>query len=244
MKLVWAHLKAEVMELIRLPAYAVPSLAFPGLLFLFFAVPYGRQQTIANQLMASYATFAVLGVAFFQFGSGIAQDRESPWQVFLYILPVSPQVRFTARVLAALAFALTAVVIVFIVAVLLTPAGLNFSEWLLFGLALLLGSVPLGLMGIALGYWAQAKAALPIANLSYLSLAYAGGLWIPPQNLPKLVATISPYLPTRLYAEATWSAVQGQGWRIAPWLGLVAYAIGAGLLAVWGYQRDEGQNYR
>lgn len=244
MKLVWAHLKAEILELVRYPAYAVPTLAFPGLLFLFFAVPNSKNQMIANQFMASYATFAVLGVAFFQFGVGIATDRESPWQIFLRILPVSPQVRFTARVLAALAFALAAIVIVFIIAALLTPAGLNLSDWILFSLTLLLGSIPFGLMGIALGYWAQAKAALPIANLLYLSLSYTGGLWLPPGNLPRLVAQISPYLPTRIYAEAVWIVVQGQTWRVKPWFGLASYALGAGLLAVWGYRRDEGQNYR
>lgn len=115
---------------------------------------------------------------------------------------------------------------------------------ILLGLALLLGSVPPGLLGIALGYWVQAKAALPAANLLYLGLAYAGGLWVPPKHLPHPAADISPYLPTRLSNEVTWTVVQGQTWRLEPWLGLVAYAVGIGFLAIWGYRRDEGQNYR
>ena len=84
---------------------------------------------------------------------------------------------------AALVFALAAVGVVFIAAVLLTPAGLPPGTWLHLSVALLLGSIPFGLLGIALGYWAQAKAALPLANLLYLSLAYAGGLWLPPDRL-------------------------------------------------------------
>ncbi len=244
MKLVRAHLKVEILELARLPAYVVPTLVLPGLLFLFFGVPHAPDQIAANRFMAGYATFAVLGVSFFQFGIGIATDRESPWQIFLRTLPVSPQVRFTARVLAALVFALAAVGVVFIAAVLLTPAGLPPGTWLHLSVALLLGSIPFGLLGIALGYWAQAKAALPLANLLYLSLAYAGGLWLPPDRLPDLVARISPYLPTRLYAEVTWTIVEAQSWRPELWLALAGYAAGFGFLAVWGYRRDEGQNYK
>ena len=244
MRLVWAYLKVGILELLRYPAFSVPTLAFPGLMFLFFGVPNADEQNAANVIMTSFAIFAVFGVAFFQFGVGIATDRESPWEVYLRTLPVSPQVRFTARVLAALAFALAAVCVVFIVAVLLTPATLAIGTWLFLGLTLLLGSVPIGLMGIALGYWTQSKAALPLANVLWLSLAYAGGLWIPPEFLPSFVAQISPYLPTRLYVESAWAIVLGQGWQLESWLGLLGYTVVAGFFAIWGYRRDQGQKYR
>ncbi len=155
-----------------------------------------------------------------------------------------PSRRFTARVLAALTFALAAVAVVFILGIAFTPAGLGAAGWFTLGLALLLGSVPFGLMGIALGYWTHPRAALPIANLLWVFLAYGGGLWLPPNALPDPVKIVSPYLPTRLYAESTWAVVLDKPWQFETWLGLVAYTIGIGLLAVWGYRRDEGQNYR
>ena len=245
MKLLWAYLKVEVLELIRYPAYVVPTLAFPALIFLFFGVQQASgNQPMANRTMAAYGVFAVVGVAFFQFGVGIATDRATPWQSYLRALPASAQVRFAARVLAAVVFAAMAIAIVFAVSIFTTPAALSFKRWLLLGVTLLLGSVPLGLMGIALGYWCQRKAALPIANLLYLSLSYAGGLWLPPERLPKVVAGVSPYLPTRLYMEVAWRAIQGTSWPLWQWAGLVAYSIVAGALAVWGYRRDEGERYR
>ena len=65
-------------ELGRYPAYVVPTLVFPSVFFLFFAAPAGSQG--ANVRMATFAGFAALGVAFFQFGVGIAVERGSPWE--------------------------------------------------------------------------------------------------------------------------------------------------------------------
>ena len=111
-------------------------------------------------------------------------------------------------------------------------------------LVVLLGGIPFALGGIALAYLASPKAAVPLANVLYLLLAFAGGLWVTPDSLPPLVAGISPSLPTRQYGELVWSAVQGQSWPEEAVAGLLVYTLIFGVLAVWGYQRDQGQTYR
>ena len=201
MNLVWAHLKAETLALLRVPGYLVPTVVLPSMLFLFFGVPNAHGREAASFLMASYLMFAVVGVAFFQFGVGIAQDRVSPWETYLRTLPVPPRVRVAARLLSALCFAAAASAVVIVVAHLLTPAGLETGRWLRLGVALLAGSIPFGLIGIALGYWASPKTASPIANLLWLPLAFLGGFWVPPDGLPALAAALSPYTPTRRWGE-------------------------------------------
>ena len=243
MKLLWAHVKAQTLELLREPFALFPSLLLPGMLFLFFGVTGAGDRTTANLRMTAFTIFAVQGITFNQFGVGIAIERESPWEVFRRTLPLAPQVLFAARVLVVLVFALVVVGVMVAVSLLLTPAGLAPGAWLRWGLALLLGSVPLALLGITLGYWARPRAAAPLANLLYVALAYAGSLWSAPQSLPALVARISPYLPTRRYAEVAWTAVLGRPWRLEDWLWLLGYAVAFGSLAVWGYRRDEGQRY-
>jgi ABC-2 type transport system permease protein len=244
MKLIWMHLKANVIELMRVPMFTVPTLAFPALLFLFFGVTNAHTVESANYFMASYAVFAMLGIALFQFGVNIANDRTSPWEDYLHILPVAPSIRFIARVLSSLAFAVPAIGLVVALALLFTPVHLTLVAWLTFAVTLLMGSIPMTLLGIAIGYWASPKAALPVANICYLVLAFAGGLWMPPAFLPGIVATFSPYLPVRQYADLTWSIVLGQPWQITSCLGLLAYTLIFGILAVWGYRRDEGQQYQ
>jgi ABC-2 type transport system permease protein len=130
MKLLWAHVKADLLSLQRRPMSVFASLILPGLLFLFMGLPNARDQTSANWIMTAMTVFAVLGITFFHFGVAIAAARVSPWELTLRILPLAPWIRFAARVLVALVVALAAVGLMVSLALLLTPAGLAFAGWL------------------------------------------------------------------------------------------------------------------
>lgn len=240
MSLVLPHVRAQLLELARLPSFVIPTLAFPSLFFLFWIAPSSRSQP--NVYLASYMGFAVLGIAFFQFGVGIASDRTSPWELYLRTLPVRPATRFTARVIVAAVFAMAAAVVVAVTAVVTTGAGLSPQRWLALAAALLAGSVPFALLGIGIGYWATPRGALPAANILYLALSYAGGLWTGPRTLPHVVQRFSEWLPTRQYADVLWNAAFGSV-DLVHWAWLAAYAVVFGLIAAWGYRRDEGQRF-
>jgi ABC-2 type transport system permease protein len=77
----------------------------------------------------------------------------------------------------------------------------------------------------------------------YLVLAFAGGLWTTPARLPSAVASVSPLLPTRQFGDVLWGATEGRLWRPRDWLLLLVWGVAFGLLAVWGYSRDEGRRY-
>src|SRR5262249_44482166 len=94
---------AMTLGLVRFPPYLVPTLLFPTVFFLFFVSPGPHGPATAR--MATFAGFAVIGVAFFQFGVGIAADRASPWEAYVRTLPVGPGVRLAARLLSAALFA-------------------------------------------------------------------------------------------------------------------------------------------
>jgi ABC-2 type transport system permease protein len=242
MTLVVAHARAMTVELARHPAYVVPTLAFPAVFFLFFATPARHKD--ADVRMASFAGFAAIGVAFFQFGVGIAAERASPWEAYVRTLPVGAGARLVARVLAAAVFAAASAAVVVAVAAALTPVSLAPLEWLELAAALVAGTAPFALLGVAIGYWAPPRAALPLANLLYLALSYAGGLWFRPQRLPQAAERVSGLLPTRALADVLAAAAVGAAppWR--PWIALLGFAAAFGALAAWGYRRDEGRRYR
>ena len=56
--------------------------------------------------------WAILAVAFFQFGVGIATERSTIWESFLRALPLPPLLRMAGRLLAAMVFAVLAAAIV------------------------------------------------------------------------------------------------------------------------------------
>jgi ABC-2 type transport system permease protein len=238
MRIALAHAKTQTLQHLRAPGYLLPTLAMPGLFYFLFE-GQDTEVGLVTHLMASYAMWAILGVAFFQFGVGIAEERTTAWERFLRTLPLSAGQRLGGRVLSATFFGAAAAAIVIVEAHLINPVSVAADRWLPWLGALLVGGVVVALGGIAMGYWASRRAATPLAMLAWLLLAYLGGLWALPAELPSWTREISPYLPTRLWGEVTWAAVQGQTTSVGDWLGLLAYAVGFAVLAAWGYRRDD-----
>jgi ABC-2 type transport system permease protein len=210
--------------------------------FLFFVVPHAESGQPA-ELMATYAGFACLGVAFFQFGVGIAVDRASPWDLYVRTLPIGPVTRLAGRVLSAAAFASAAEAGVIGLALATTEASLSVRSWLVVGACLVVGTVPFSLLGIALGFIATPKAALPLANVLYLSLAYLGGLWTGPHALPVAIDRLSVALPTREWADLLSAAARGASTPIGDVTALAGWTIGFAFLGAWAYRRDEGVRF-
>lgn len=241
--LVRAHARVGFLDLIRWPGYVVPTVLFPAMFFVLFALPFARRNAgIADLTTLAFIVFAISGVTLYQFGVGIAQERGRPWERYLRTLPVSAPVRLTARVLTAVIFGILTASVVALVSRALTPIDLSAVQWLRVLTYALAGGVPFVLIGIAIGYWTSARAAVPIATAANLLLAYAGGLWIPPADLPSFVQTISAYLPTRLFADLLWS-VNGNGDGVRSLLGLALYTALFACLAAIGYRRDERKRY-
>jgi ABC-2 type transport system permease protein len=241
MRLVVLHARASTIELLRYPAFSVPTLGFPALFFLLFVSP--RPDGDQDLLLASFAGFAVLAVAFFQFGVGIAAERESAWERFVRTLPLHVRVRFAARVLSAALFGLASAGLVVVAALASTDAALPPARWVALAGALAFGSIPFALLGIALGYWVSPRGALPLANVLYLVLSFVGALWTTPEHLPASFDRLSPLVPTRQFGDVLWGAVEGHLWQPQAWLLLLAWTLVFALLAAWGYRRDEGAHY-
>jgi ABC-2 type transport system permease protein len=237
--------QVQLEELARIPAFTVPSIGLPLVTYLIFGLPsaHGRAEA-ADAVVVGFAAFALLGIVMFQFGVGIAADRASPWERFVRTLPATGAERFAARLLVALAFGVASLVPVCAVAVAVTPVDLGAGDWLRVLLALLLGSVPLGLLGIMLGYLLNERGALPVTNLIYLPLSYAGGLFSANAGeLPRALRSVSPWLPTRQWSDLVIRfGLHGQlpGRQL---LALLGYGMLFGALAVVGYRRDEQRQY-
>ncbi len=237
MRLVGIHLKAELLALFRVPGFLIPSIGFPPLFFIMFAAPNATNTQVANQLTASFMTFAVFTVVFFQFGVNTAQERENPWYTYLKTLPAPPLTRTLALLATGLLFAAMAALAVALTGSLSTPLEINAGTWTRLSLALLLGAVPMGLLGVSLAYLFSPRAALPVANLIYLPLSFLGGLWMPPEILPRWAQRVSVTLPTRHWAELVWASVRDRPWPQTSLLFLALYTLAFATLAGWAWRR-------
>lgn len=244
MRLLFLHTYYLTIENLRQPMYLVSTFIFPSLFFWFFGIPNAPDEDGLAMLTASFSAFAVLSVVLFQFGIGVATDRETSWYSYLRVLPSPRGLLMTSRILSGFIFAALGVLGVLATAKFLGDLPFASYNWGAFGLALFLGAIPFACLGLILGLIVSSRSATPVLNLTYLPLSFAGGLWMPPNILPKIVQNISVYLPSRYYAEIVWATVLGKEINSRDLYGLIAYAVGFMVLLTVFVRREEDRNFR
>ncbi len=241
------HTRFLVTETLRVPIAVIGTMLFPALALVFFVVPQSGvadDQGAATAAAAQLSLFAVVSVCLFSFGAGVAEDRATPWDPYVRTLPAGVAPRVLGRLLNGVVFALLGLAPVVLLAAVLTAASLTPLQALAGLLALLAASVPFLAIGLAVGYALPVKAAVPVAQVVLFPMAFAGGLFVPPEVFPSWLDGISRALPSRAGRDLVVAAVGGGG------VGWVSVAVLAGwgvamvALAAWAYRRDEGRRFR
>lgn len=232
-----------VLELVRQPTYVVTTLIFPSMFFWFFGVPNAQDPDSARMLMGSFSAFAVLGVVLFQLTVAISQDRAGHWSLYLRSLPVPASIYLAAQLVASFVLAISAVGLVVATAVYNTDLQLTTWQFAQFFFWVIVCGFPFASLGLVLGSLTDPKSSVPVANMVYLPLSFAGGLWMPPNALSPGVQSISEYLPTRYYGEVIWAFVNSQPLQDRWLFGLLAYSVLFFGLAIFLHRRDIGARF-
>jgi len=242
--LIRTHTRFQLIETARTPIAIVGSAIWPAASMLAFVVPYaGDDPHFATVATASMLTFAVMSTNLFQYGVGVADDRVQPWDPYVRTLAAGALPRFAGRLLAGLALMAVALLPVVLIAAFLTAATLSPFRFLLAALATALIAVPFILMGLAIGYSLPPKAAVVLAQVLFLPLAFGGGLMTGPEWAPDFVQTVAPYLPTGGSVRLMWAAIGEYPLRASSVVSLFTWTIALAGVALWAYRRDEGRRF-
>ena len=212
LRMLVAQTRSEMRMRGRTPAFSLTNLVLPVLFFTFFGLPFARQ-TLPNgtsmgaYLLASFAAYAVGSVMVFGFGIGVAIERGMKVDLLMRATPLPPAVAILAKVLNALAFSLLSIVVLIVYGIVVGGVRQDLTVWINIVARLLAGSLPFIALGFAIGYGSGPNAAPAFANLIYLPLSFASGLFMPLHQLPAFVQRIAPYLPSYHYGQLAWSAV-------------------------------------
>ena len=244
-----AQTRSEIRMRWRIPAFSLTSLALPVLFFTFFGLPFARQ-TLANGvslgafLLASFAAYAVGSIMVYGFGIGVATERGMKVDLLMRATPVPPTIVILAKVLNALVFSGISIVVLIVYGALVGGVRQDLTVWIVMIVRLLAGSLPFIALGFAIGYSSGPHAAPALANLIYLPLAFASGLFMPVSQLPGFVQRIAPYLPAYHYGQLAWGAV---GARTEPILTSLAWLAGYTavflLIAARAYRREQSLKF-
>lgn len=246
MTLLAAHDRFLLIEQARIPIALVSSATFPALSLLFFVVPFdfARSPAEATTAVVQLIVFAVMISFLFTFGVGVADDREKSWDPYLRTLPAPAWPRIAGRVLTGATFALISIFPVSLVGALLTEATASPVQLLLEMVALVVAGLPFLFGGLAIGYSMPVKVALPVTNLIFFPISFAGGLLIPPMLFPGWLEAFSVLLPSRGARDLVVLAVVGTPPDVVAVAVLAGWIAVTGVLAVRAYRRDEDRRFR
>lgn len=242
--------RAEFFKVWRMPAFAIPTIAFPAMFYALFGLSFGGGQSagsvgMATYLLATYGAFGVIGAALFSFGVGIAIERGQGWMLLKRASPMPVSVYFAAKMVMSVA--MSAVVVAVLVALGLAfgdvPAELGTLSQLY--AILLAGAVPFCAFGLLLGIFLGPNSSPAVVNLIYLPMAFASGLWIPIAFLPKFFQELAPYLPAYHYAQLALGTVGADDDRstLTHLIYLLVFTVVSLVGASWAWKRDEDKTY-
>jgi ABC-2 type transport system permease protein len=241
--------RQEFLKLMRLPIFAVTTVALPLMFYVIFGITFAGEQArgigVTTYMLVTYGAFGVIGAALFGFGVSVAVERGQGWMRLKRVAPMPPLAYFVAKVVMSLIVATIIVLSMFAFGALFGGVRLDVARWVAIALALTAGALPFSAMGLAFGYLVGPNSAPAVLNLVWLPMAFASGLWIPISQLPDVVQSVAVALPPYHFVQlalGTIGASEG-GSPLMHVVALVGFTVLFLVAAAWGFRRDEGRTY-
>jgi ABC-2 type transport system permease protein len=229
-----AEARSECLRYLRNPGFLLPTLLFPAVFYLMFAVvlPHGNEVDVPRYLLASYATFGVMAPGLFGFGMSLALERDNGLLTLKRALPMPPAAYLLGKMAMALAMAAVVVALLVALAVGVGHVMLTAGQALRLAGVAVCGALPFCAFGLLIGTFLKGQAAPALINVIYLPMAFLSGLWVPMAMLPRVLQRLAPVWPSWHLDQLALAALgfdTGPGWPHA--LVLAAFTAGATWLA-------------
>lgn len=198
----WKEAKYETLRALRAPAFAIPFLLLPLVLYVLIGVflvgsmSHGDQR-VAATMFVNWAVFGVMGPGMFGFGLYVATEREQGLLKLKRAMPMPPAAYLLAKMAMTMLFAAIIMVTIIAAAVALGHLRITAGQYFLVTLIDMLGSLPFCALGFFIGTRSSGKSAPSFVNLAYLPIMHLGGLFYP---LPRSVQPIE-FLSPAFYLD-------------------------------------------
>jgi ABC-2 type transport system permease protein len=242
--------KYELLKNVRIPVYAISTVAFPLMFYVLFGIVLGRGEPASTEratyALATMGCFGVMAVALFGFGVSLAMERGQGWLQLKRASPMPVSAYFAGKLFSAVVFSTVIMLMLLTVGILFGGVRLPIATAARLVGILVAGSIPFCAMGLAIGYFAKPNSAPAVVNLIYLPMSFCSGLWIPLFLLPHGLRVLATFLPPFHLSQLALNAV-GLAPNPTPAWGhveaLIAFTLVSLGVAAWGYRRDEGKTY-
>ncbi len=180
----FSEAKYEFLRLLRTPAFAVPILVLPIVVYLLFGVVMANDAITKNPavgvyLFCGFSVFAVIAPGLLGVGISLALERDSGLLKLKRVLPAPPGAYILAKMLMAMVFATLTTASMILMGVLIAKVALSAGQLAALAGVMILGTLPMCAIGLFIGAHTSGSAAPAFANLVFLPMMWLSGLFIP-----------------------------------------------------------------
>lgn len=235
------YLRLELRRTLRNPRAILFTSVIPVMMYVLFSTttpdPGDSAVDVHRAVLASMVAYGAIGGALLASGPPLAAERATGWLRQLAATPLPASAAVIAKIAVCLTLAAFGSTIVAVVGA-SDGSELGVGTVVELVLAMTLGSVAFGMLGLAYGAAVKRPDTAQGATiLTYLTLSALGGLWVPTSQFPDWLAKISAVLPSHLLLDIGNAIVSDDQMMAAAVLGLLAWAVGLAGVARLAWQR-------
>jgi ABC-2 type transport system permease protein len=191
------EVKFEFVRLLRAPAFAIPFLGLPVVIYLLFGVMFARGEIaknpgLADYLFSGFSVFAVMGPAIFGVGCLLALERDGKLMTLKRALPAPGGAYLLAKMLATTGCAAVALALLVVTALLVGQITLSAAQIAALYAVMVIGTLPFCAIGLFIGSHVSGSVAPAITNLVFLPMMWLSGLFIPLPDVLRPWAVVWP----------------------------------------------------
>lgn len=232
--------RSEILRYLRNPGFVVPMLAFSTVFYAMFGIVLNHGNPEAKRyLLASYATFGVIGPGLFGFGVSLGAERENGLLTLKRALPMPPLAYLVGKMVMAMLMAAIVMAVLLSLGVFVAQVPLTAAQAVAMLLVGVFGVLPACALGLFLATLVKGQGAPGLINLVYLPMAFLSGLWLPLSMLPRLLGQLAPMWPSwhlnALMQHAAGMRESGIAWHL---LVLAGFTAAFALLAARRLRRN------
>jgi ABC-2 type transport system permease protein len=233
------HLRYEVLRTFRNRLFLGLTIGLP--LVLFYAVTSANINhhvdgvSFALYFMTAMAAYGSM-YAVVAPGGRTAADRARGWTRQLRITPLRARTALLSKAVAAYLLTLPTLIVIGAAGASL-GVRLSAAAWAEMAGLLLVGLLPIAVMGILVGYLMKVEVAPLAIGGPVVLLALLGGEFGPLFN-GGVMLTIVKLLPSYWLAQAGRVGLGGGGWPVEAWVVVAVWTLAMAALAAVAYRRD------
>jgi ABC-2 type transport system permease protein len=234
--------RIELRRMLRNRRTLMFVLVFPAVFFLLFGASSSfRSQSAGKGNVTAYVaiSMAVYGamIATTSGGAMVSVERAAGWSRQLRLTPLRPAAYVLTKLLVAMVLGAVSAAAVFLVAR-FAGARMPVSVWVSAFLLAWLCSLVFAAFGLFMGYLLPSENVMQVLGPVLAVLAFAGGLFVPVDQMGSVFSRIAPWVPTYGVGQLARYPLVHDGRLATALLNVVAWTTVFSFGAAWRFRRD------